>query len=87
MGELRTRKRGKGWEYSFESARVDGKRKSISKGGFKTKAEALAAGTQAKAEYDSAGVVFKPSLSLIGYVFSKLIHCGSCLQFCLYHHL
>ena len=49
MGELRTRKRGKGWEYSFESARIDGKRKSISKGGFKTKAEALAAGTQAKA--------------------------------------
>lgn len=69
MGELRTRKRGKGWEYSFESARIDGKRKSISKGGFKTKAEALAAGTQAKAEYDNAGVVFKPSeMSLSDYL-------------------
>ena len=46
MGELRTRKRGKKWEYSFEGARVNGKRKHISKGGFSTKAEALAAGTR-----------------------------------------
>ena len=50
MGELRTKKRGKSWEYSFECARVDGKRKSISKGGFRTKADAIAAGTKAKAE-------------------------------------
>ena len=61
MGELRTRKRGKTWEYSFEGAKVDGKRKPISKGGFRTKAEAIAAGTQAKAEYDNAGCVFTPA--------------------------
>ena len=68
-GELRTKKRGKSWEYSFECARVDGKRKSISKGGFRTKAEALAAGTKAKAEYDNAGVVFRPSeMSLSDYL-------------------
>lgn len=61
MGELRTRKRGKTWEWSFEGAKVEGKRKPISKGGYRTKAEALAAGTQAKAEYDNTGRSFKPS--------------------------
>ena len=61
MGTLRTRKRGKNWEYSFEAAKIDGKRKSISKGGFRTKAEALEAGTKAQAEYNNAGSVFEPS--------------------------
>ena len=61
MGELRTRKRGKTWEWSFERAKIDGKRNPISKGGYRTKAEAIAAGTQAKAEYDNGGRVFVPS--------------------------
>lgn len=61
MGELRTRKRGKTWEWSFEGARVGGKRSPISKSGYRTKAEAIAAGTQAKAEYDSTGRLFTPS--------------------------
>lgn len=61
MGELRTRKRGKAWEWSFEGARIDGKRKPVSKGGYRTKAEAIDAGTQTKAEYDNAGVHFSPS--------------------------
>lgn len=61
MGGLRTRKRGKTWEWSFEGARINGNRKPISKGGYRTKAEAIAAGTQAKAEYDNAGRIFKPS--------------------------
>ena len=43
MGQLRTRKRGSTWEWSFEGARINGKRNSISKGGYRTKAEALAA--------------------------------------------
>lgn len=69
MGELRTRKRGKSWEYSFEGARIKGKRKPISKAGFRTKAEALAAGTKAKAEYDQAGIIFKASeMSLSDYL-------------------
>lgn len=62
MGQLRTRKRGNNWEWSFEGARIDGKRKTISKGGFRTKTEALAAGTKAKAEYDRAGSIFTPSV-------------------------
>lgn len=69
MGELRTRKRGKTWEWSFEGAKIGGKRKPISKGGYRTKAEALAAGTQAKAEYDNTGRTFKPSeISLSDYM-------------------
>ena len=69
MGELRTRKRGKSWEYSFEGARIKGKRKSISKAGFRTKVEALAAGIKAKAEYDQAGIIFKASeMSLSDYL-------------------
>lgn len=69
MGELRTRKRGKTWEWSFEGAKVGGKRKPISKGGYRTKAEAIAAGTQAKAEYDNAGRIFTPSeVSIADYL-------------------
>lgn len=69
MGELRTRKRGKTWEWSFEAARIGGKRQSISKGGYRTKADAVAAGTKAKAEYDSAGRVFRPSeISVADYM-------------------
>lgn len=61
MAQITTRKRGSTWEYSFEIASVDGKRKRKSKSGFRTKAEALKAGTQAKAEYDNCGSVIEPS--------------------------
>lgn len=61
MGQLRTRKRGSTWQYSFETAPVNGKRKSISKGGFRTKAEALAAGTTAMNKYNSSGQTFTPT--------------------------
>lgn len=49
------------WEYRFETAVVDGKRKQISKSGFGTKKEALAAGTKALAEYNNCGSYFEPS--------------------------
>ena len=49
------------WEYRFEAAKIDGKRKSISKAGFKTKKEAEVAGTKAMAEYNNAGIKFEPS--------------------------
>ncbi|WP_275891344.1 tyrosine-type recombinase/integrase [Ruminococcus sp. OA3] len=69
MAQLRTRKRGKNWEYSFEGAPISGKRTTISKGGFRTKADAIEAGTKAKAEYDNAGRVFEPSaLSVSDYM-------------------
>ena len=49
------------WEYRFEAAKVDGKRKHISKAGFRTKKEAEIAGAKAMAEYDNAGLKFEPS--------------------------
>lgn len=61
MSELSTRKRGNKWEYRFEGAKIDGKRKQISKGGFRTKKEALEAGTKALAEYNQSGLTFEPT--------------------------
>lgn len=49
------------WEYRFEAAKVDGKRRSISKAGFRTKKEAEVAGAKALAEYANAGLMFEPS--------------------------
>lgn len=49
------------WEYRFEGAKVDGKRKHISKAGFRTKKEAEVAGTKAMAEYNNAGLHFEPT--------------------------
>lgn len=61
MSKLNTRKRGKTWQYQFEAAKVDGKRKQITKAGFKTQKEALEAGTIALAEYNNSGLHFEPS--------------------------
>ncbi len=49
------------WQYRFELARVDGKRKYASKSGFRTKEEAEKAGNLALAEYLRAGKHFQPS--------------------------
>lgn len=49
------------WEYRFQAASVDGKRKWISKGSFKTKKEAEIEGAKAQAEYHNAGLKFEPS--------------------------
>lgn len=50
-----------GWSYRFETAYVDGQRKRVEKGGFKTKKEAIAAGTLAIQEYENTGNVVKPT--------------------------
>ena len=44
---INIRKRGKVYQYQFEIAKVNGKRKSITKSGFKTKNEAYIAGQKA----------------------------------------
>ena len=41
MAQISVRKRNNKWEYRFEAARIDGKRKQITKGGFKTKSKRL----------------------------------------------
>lgn len=61
MSNLNVRKRGDKWEYRFEGARIDGKRKQYSKGGFRTKKDALEAGTVALAAYQTGETVFRPS--------------------------
>lgn len=61
MSEINVRKRGQKWQYQFEAAKVEGKRKQITKSGFKTKKEALEAGVKALAEYNNSGSHFKPS--------------------------
>lgn len=54
-------KRGSTWRYRFEAAPVGGKRQRVEKSGFRTKKEALAAGTKAYNEYLNVGRVFTPS--------------------------
>lgn len=49
------------WEYRFEAAKINGKRKHISKSGFRTKKEAELAGIKALSEYNNAGMTFEPS--------------------------
>ena len=53
----RSEKCGKTYEYRFETASVDGKRKWSSKGGFKTAKAARLAGLAALNEYNNCGRV------------------------------
>ena len=61
MSKVNTRRRGKGWEYYFEGARINGNRTKISKGGYLTQKEAFVAGTKALNEYNNSGLSFVPS--------------------------
>lgn len=69
MASVNVRKRGDKWEYRFEAAKIDGKRKHISKSGFRTKKEALEHGALALAEYTKTGVAHKDTeLSVHDYM-------------------
>ncbi len=59
MANVNIKKRGKVYQYQFEIAPVKGKRKWITKSGFKTKAEAQEEGNKAYTEYLNAGIPFK----------------------------
>ena len=59
MGSVNVRKRGSIYQYYFEAAHINGKRKQISKSGFKTKSEALEEGNIAYTEYITTGLDFK----------------------------
>lgn len=62
-------KKNPSWQYRFELAKVNGKRKYASKAGFKTKEEAEKAGNLALAEYLRAGKHFEPSeMSVADYL-------------------
>ena len=69
MASVNVTKRGTKWQYRFEGAPIEGKRKWYSKSGFRTKKEALEAGTKALSEYNNAGIHFEPaSVSVSDYM-------------------
>ena len=61
MRKVNVLKRGSVFQYKFEIASVDGKRKFKSKSGFRTKSEAEKAGIAAYTEYMNTGHAFTPS--------------------------
>lgn len=61
MPKVNTRKRGITWEYYFESAKIEGKRKRITNGGYSTQKEALIAGNKALSEFNNSGLNFVPA--------------------------
>lgn len=62
------RKRGRVYQYQFEIAKVDRKRKYISKSGFKTKNKALMAGTKAYDEYINGDSTKDSQMSYVDYL-------------------
>lgn len=69
MAKLNITSRGSVWQYRFEVAPIDGKRKQVSKSGFKTKKEAEIAGTKAMAEHNQSGQTFTPAtISVADYL-------------------
>lgn len=63
------RKRGKTWSYYFDTAKIDGSRNKIEKGGFRTQKEALDARAKAIAEYNNVGRTFSPKeISVADYL-------------------
>lgn len=54
------RKRGKTWSYYFDTAKINGERNKVEKGGFRTQKEALDARAAAIAEYNNTGRRFSP---------------------------
>ena len=63
------RKRGKTWSYYFDTAKINGERNKIEKGGFRTQKEAIAARAAAIAEYNNTGRTFSASeISVADYL-------------------
>lgn len=78
MGEIiikpRTLKSGKVvYEYAFEIASVDGKRKRKTKSGFNTKREAREAGKLAQQAYENIGRPIEPSEMSVADFFDQWI--------------
>ena len=69
MAQLSTRKRGKTWKWRFEKAPINGQRQQASKGGYKTKADAVREGTKALNEYNNTGRAFNSNeISVADYL-------------------
>lgn len=59
------KKRGKTWSYYFDTAKINGERNKIEKGGFRTQKEAIEARAAAITEYKIVGVHFRPKKSAL----------------------
>ena len=59
MSSINVKKRGKVYQYQFEVGKINGKRKRVSKSGFKTKKEAEEAGTKALNNFFNTGLTIK----------------------------
>jgi len=68
MGRINIKKRGKVYQYCFEAAKVNGKRKQITKSGFRTKNEAYVAGQKAYEEYMNGGCKTEAFMSYGDYL-------------------
>ncbi len=69
MSKVNARQRGGSWQYYFEGARVNGKRKRFVKSGFESKKHALKAGNAALYEYLNGGTPAPPNeLSVSDYL-------------------
>lgn len=73
MAKVSTRKRGDKWQYYFEGAPVNGKRKQIVKSGFKTSKDAYSAGVKALAEYENGGTILDPKVISVSDYFDEWI--------------
>ena len=56
MATIRTRKRGRTYSYIFKAGQVNGKRKTVEKGGFKTKEDAYNAGVDAYTDFKHGNI-------------------------------
>lgn len=69
MSDGCVRKKGNRWYYSFETSKINGKRKRIERVGGNTQKEAKAALRKALLELEEAGTTFKPSnISMSSYL-------------------
>ncbi len=56
MAIVRTRKRGRTYSYIFEAGQVNGKRKTVEKGGFRTKEDAYNVGVEAYTDFKHGNI-------------------------------
>lgn len=85
MAEVNVRKRGTKWQYYFEIARESDKRKRVYKSGFKTKKEALEAGTLALATYHNCGETpIESEISVTDFANNYILHCERNLKYSTY---
>ena len=62
------RKRGNSYQYCFDIGTINGKRKQLTKCGFKTKNEALIAGQKAYNEFINGGISQESKISYADYL-------------------